>query len=72
MTFTFQPVFWGTLLGAWILACLKTHRGPLVLLGIAVTHVRAALLTLRWLTARVPGDLRRVYPQAVENIRRQG
>ncbi len=48
----------------------RTRRGPLVLLTVAVTHARAALVTARWMAARVPGDLARVYPQAVEFVRK--
>ena len=71
MIFSFQPVFWGTVALGWIVACLKSHRGPLVLLALAVTHARACLVTLRWIAARLPGDVRRVYPQSVRFVKEQ-
>lgn len=69
MTFSFQPVFWGTVLTTWLLACLKTHCGPLALLALAVTHTRAFCLCLRRELARVPGRWRNEYQFALREIK---
>jgi hypothetical protein len=65
MTFSYETVTGGVLLSAWICGCLKTHRGPLVLLALAVLHARAFLLCLGWELALAPTRWRRAYPLAV-------
>ena len=70
MTFSFQPVFWATLALGWVVACLKTHRGPLALLGLAVTHARAVLLCARREIGKMPERCRQQYPLAVCEVRR--
>lgn len=70
MIFSFQPVFWGTVAFGWAVACLRAHRGPLVMLVLAVTHARAALVCAWWIARKLPEMWRWNYPQAVEHIRR--
>jgi hypothetical protein len=48
---------------------LRTKRGPLVLLASAVLHLRAVLVTARWVVGQVPGMWRGAYPQAVEWVK---
>jgi hypothetical protein len=69
MTFSFQPVFWSTLLLGWIIACLKTHRGPLVLLAGLLTHTRASLLCARRAIVHLFWWWRVEYQFALEEIK---
>lgn len=48
----------------------RSHRGPLVLLALAVLHVRAFLLCLGWEVALVPTRWLRAYPLAVREVKR--
>jgi hypothetical protein len=50
----------------------RSRRGPLVLLALAVLHLRAALVTARWVAGQAPGLWRGAYPQAVEFVKEQG
>lgn len=65
-----------TLLGSAVLltGCeyLRTRRGPLVLLAVAVLHARAALLTLRREVERVPERWAREYRFALRDVKEQG
>ena len=70
--FTLQSVSAGALTIAAIAEYWRSRRGPLVLLALAVTHTRAALLTARWVAGQIPGMWWGAYPQAVEHIRRIG
>lgn len=47
----------------------RTRRGPLVLLAVAVTHARAAVLTARWVARQLPGMWAAVYPHAVRFVK---
>ena len=48
---------------------LRTRRGPLVLLALAVTHARAFCLCLRREAARAPERWRREYGFALREIK---